>query len=101
MSYYGVEVTVHGEMSENEIKETVLMLKEKHPDKEFKSFEFKVDGDHIDVSYTYDSVPFERIRRITGYLVGTLDRFNDAKRAEVEDRVKHNIGETVDIDELN
>ncbi len=32
---------------------------------------------------------FERIRRITGYLVGTLDRFNDAKRAEVEDRVKH------------
>ena len=35
---------------------------------------------------------FERIRRITGYLVGTLDRFNDAKRAEVEDRVKHGIG---------
>lgn len=33
--------------------------------------------------------PFERIRRITGYLVGTLDRFNDAKRAEVRDRVKH------------
>ena len=32
---------------------------------------------------------FERIRRITGYLVGTLDRFNDAKRTEVEDRVKH------------
>lgn len=32
---------------------------------------------------------FERIRRITGYLVGTLDRFNDAKRAEVEERVKH------------
>ena len=32
---------------------------------------------------------FERIRRITGYLVGTVDRFNNAKRAEVEDRVKH------------
>lgn len=38
---------------------------------------------------TEDSVPFERIRRITGYLVGTLDRFNDAKRDEVENRVKH------------
>jgi len=36
-----------------------------------------------------DEVPFERIRRITGYLVGTLDRFNNAKRAEVRDRVKH------------
>lgn len=34
-------------------------------------------------------VRFERIRRITGYLVGTLDRFNDAKRAEERERVKH------------
>lgn len=34
-------------------------------------------------------VPFERIRRITGYLVGTLDRFNDAKRSEEKDRIKH------------
>lgn len=39
-----------------------------------------------------EGVKFERIRRITGYLVGTLDRFNDAKRAEVEDRVKHSLG---------
>lgn len=36
-----------------------------------------------------DGVRFERIRRITGYLVGTLDRFNDAKRAEERERVKH------------
>ena len=35
--------------------------------------------------------PFERIRRITGYLVGTLDRFNNAKRAEEHDRVKHDM----------
>ena len=34
---------------------------------------------------------FERIRRITGYLVGTLDRFNNAKRAEEKDRVKHGL----------
>ena len=38
-----------------------------------------------------DDVPFERIRRITGYLVGTLDRFNNAKRAEEHDRVKHQV----------
>ncbi|MEG2221548.1 MAG: anaerobic ribonucleoside triphosphate reductase [Oscillospiraceae bacterium] len=36
---------------------------------------------------------FERIRRITGYLVGTVERFNDAKRAEVRDRVKHSLTE--------
>lgn len=35
--------------------------------------------------------PFERVRRITGYLVGTLDKWNDAKRAEERDRVKHNV----------
>ncbi|MCR8745992.1 anaerobic ribonucleoside triphosphate reductase [Romboutsia lituseburensis] len=34
-------------------------------------------------------IKFERIRRITGYLVGTVDRFNNAKQAEVRDRVKH------------
>lgn len=34
-------------------------------------------------------IRFERIRRITGYLVGTLDRFNDGKAAEERDRVKH------------
>lgn len=36
-------------------------------------------------------VAFERTRRITGYLVGTLDRFNNAKRAEERDRVKHGL----------
>ena len=36
-------------------------------------------------------LPFERIRRITGYLVGTVDRFNNAKRAEEKDRVKHDL----------
>lgn len=36
-----------------------------------------------------EGVKFERIRRITGYLVGTLDRFNNAKKSEVMDRVKH------------
>ena len=36
-----------------------------------------------------EGVGFERIRRITGYLVGTLDRFNNGKRAEEHDRVKH------------
>lgn len=37
------------------------------------------------------NVGFERIRRITGYLVGTMDKWNDAKKAEEHDRVKHDI----------
>lgn len=46
------------------------------------------DNDYITLNYKLTQ-PFERIRRITGYLVGTLDRFNNAKRAEERDRVKH------------
>lgn len=38
-----------------------------------------------------EDVKFDRIRRITGYLVGTTDRFNNAKRAEERDRVKHSL----------
>ncbi|MEE0747215.1 anaerobic ribonucleoside-triphosphate reductase [Evtepia sp.] len=45
--------------------------------------------DEYGITPVFERVPFQRIRRITGYLVGTLDRFNNAKRAEVEDRVKH------------
>ena len=40
-----------------------------------------------------EGVGFERIRRITGYLVGTMDKWNDAKRAEERDRVKHSLAE--------
>ena len=45
---------------------------------------------HCGRKETDGNLGFERIRRITGYLVGTLDRFNNAKRAEEHDRVKHN-----------
>lgn len=44
---------------------------------------------HIKNGMVGEGVKFERIRRITGYLVGTIDRFNDAKKEEVKDRVKH------------
>nr|DAS40652.1 MAG TPA: anaerobic ribonucleoside triphosphate reductase [Caudoviricetes sp.] len=45
--------------------------------------------DEFGITPVFERVPFQRIRRITGYLVGDLGRFNNAKRAEVEDRVKH------------
>lgn len=53
-----------------------------------------VGDDQEDVILRYklnDPPKFDRIRRITGYLVGTTERFNDAKRAEERDRVKHKV----------
>lgn len=48
-------------------------------------------GDEVELHYHFPKQPFHRIRRITGYLVGTLDRFNNGKRAEEKDRVKHSL----------
>lgn len=56
---------------------------------DLKSLLIKRDGEYADLSYTFNAKPFERIRRITGYLVGTTDRWNSAKQAEEHDRVKH------------
>ena len=86
-----VEV-IGGTLSQKEINRYVDQLKQEHPDQEIKTVKFIIDGENINADYTFDSKPFHRIRRITGYLVGTLDRFNDAKRAEVNDRVKHSLG---------
>lgn len=45
--------------------------------------------EEIDIFYDVLPVPFQRLRRITGYLVGDLNRWNNGKRAEERDRVKH------------
>ncbi len=89
-----------GVLSQQEIDIYVSQLKEKNPDKYIKTIDFTVDGEYVDVKYTYDSVPFERIRRITGYLVGTVDRFNNGKRAEVEDRVTHSLAVECALEEI-
>lgn len=47
--------------------------------------------DEYGITPVFERVPFQRIRRITGYLVGDLGRFNNAKQAEVLDRVKHGV----------
>lgn len=80
-----------GEMSQAEINSYIDRAQKLYPEKTIQTIDLKIDGDFVDVDYHFADVPFQRIRRITGYLVGTLDRFNDAKRAEVLDRVKHGL----------
>ncbi len=86
-----VIVNVHGEdIPLSELRQYVKHYTEKYKDKRVKSLDITpVRGGMVDVDIHFKPARFERIRRITGYLVGTLDRFNNAKRAEVEDRVKH------------
>jgi len=77
-----------GTIPQDEIQSYIDYLEEKNGRK-LARLEITIDGDYADLDYTLSTVPFERIRRITGYLVGTMDRWNDAKTAEESDRVKH------------
>lgn len=95
-------VEFDGEVTEEEVRSYIERAAEKKTlslddpqriprEAKLIGLELKVDGPDVDITYKWDLQPFERIRRITGYLVGTLDRFNNGKRAEVEDRVTHSI----------
>ena len=82
---------IGGTLQQDEINAYIARGKKQAPDKLLTAVDIKLDGEWADISYHYTNPSFERIRRITGYLVGTLDRFNNAKRAEEHDRVKHSL----------
>ncbi len=77
-----------GQISRAEKDAYISYLEGKH-NRKLKSLNITVDGDYVDLDYEFVQVPFERIRRITGYLVGTMDNWNNAKSYEEKDRVKH------------
>ena len=80
---------INGNLSKEEIDAYVKFATEKYHDKVIKSMQIELDGEYVNLSYQFADVPFQRIRRITGYLVGDLGRFNNAKRSEVSQRVVH------------
>ena len=90
----GTDVTVNGidNISEQEILAYMNLIHKDNQRDEIETLEISAEsGDNVALDYTLRPPQFQRIRRITGYLVGTLDRFNNAKRAEEHDRVKHGL----------
>ena len=89
----GVNVKVNGlpDVSEQEIVNYIGYVKEQTHEP-IKSLSIsKADEGGIALDYVLRPQKFERIRRITGYLVGTIDRWNNAKQAEEHERVKHGV----------
>lgn len=85
----GISIKIVGEeLPEEEIREYIARGREKYG-KRLKGLELHPDGDEIEIYYDIPPVRFNRLRRITGYLVGDLGRWNNGKRAEHNDRVKH------------
>lgn len=78
-------------VSEDEIRAYLDRGNTQHPNSRVTGLALEVDGEEVGIRYDLEPVPFDRIRRITGYLVGTMDRWNDAKSAEEADRVKHGV----------
>jgi hypothetical protein len=86
----GVKVWSNQQLDDSEIQAYIDRWKDKG-DTPLDTLYLYVDGDYVEIRARFEHVPFERMRRITGYLVGSLDRFNDAKLAEVNERVKHSV----------
>lgn len=87
-----MDVTIHNpDNTPEEIVQAAIAMMEQEEGRRVVEISIRRTGnpDEYGITPVFEKVPFQRIRRITGYLVGTLDRFNNAKRAEVEDRVKH------------
>ena len=87
-----MDVTIHNpDNIPEEIVQAAIAMMEQEDGRRVVEISIRRTGnpDEYGITPVFEKVPFQRIRRITGYLVGTLDRFNNAKRAEVEDRVKH------------
>lgn len=85
-----VHVEVNGgEMEEAEIKEYLAYLRNKYKQRTLQSLSLTIDGDEVELRYRFSPEPFERLRRITGYLTADVKTWNNAKRAEERDRVKH------------
>ena len=88
-------------VSEKEKNAYIEHIKKNNPQRQIEWVEIAIDDEGFaNLTYSLAPVEFERIRRITGYLVGTVDRFNDAKRAEVNDRVKHSLTKCCSAEEI-
>ncbi|MDD6279883.1 MAG: anaerobic ribonucleoside-triphosphate reductase [Ruminococcus sp.] len=87
-----MKINVIGEeIPQEEINAYIAYGRKKYHGKEITELTITPDGDYANLKFSFADVPFDRIRRITGYLVGTTERFNNGKRAEERDRVKHSV----------
>ena len=84
-----IQIRSNEALSETDCRAYIRYIQSKNNNRSIERINLDFDGDDVNLGYYLEPQGFEKIRRITGYLVGTVDRFNDAKRAEERDRVKH------------
>ena len=92
-------IQITGNADPKEAQAYVEYLENKY-NRKLEKLDINIDGEYVDLDYTFEHISFERIRRITGYLVGTMDNWNDARTAEEADRVKHSVGTEGEMETL-
>lgn len=87
------DIQTNYDATDTEKENCIAFLKKSLSENDFNSLvkvKMLLNGDEVTIdTKVADPEKFERIRRITGYLVGTTNRWNNAKKAELKDRVKH------------
>ena len=91
-----MKTAITGNETEREAANYIIYLQDKY-NRKLKSIDINLDGEYAELNYKFERTPFERIRRITGYLVGTMDHWNYAKTAEEAERVKHDIKSNMEL----
>ena len=93
MNIDGVNIKLIGcDIPQDEIQRYIDYARKQEHGAKVDTMEIKLlDDGNVDLCWHVCPIKFERIRRITGYLVGTIDRWNNAKKAEEKERVKHDV----------
>ena len=89
-----MEAVIHNpEGIPQEVVEAAVRMMEEEDGRKVKELYIRrtENADEYGITPVFETVPFQRLRRITGYLVHSMDQWNDAKRAEERDRVKHTV----------
>lgn len=91
MTINGITVTCNENATIEELTPYVQLAQAKYPHAQWISLHIKYVGDEVELHYQFEKQNFQRIRRITGYLVGDESSWNNAKLDELKHRRKHDI----------
>ena len=89
MEFHAWENGCTVELEPKEKQAYIDYVQKKNPGQVIEYITVRLDGEYADLEYKVKPIPYDRIRRITGYLVGDTRYWNNAKKAEERDRVKH------------
>ncbi len=82
-----------GNLGEREIDKYITYVSEKHAGRQIRQLDLAIDGDFVDLKIHFSDRDFQRVFRSADYLVNDINKMNDAKQQEFDDRLRHSVEE--------